>query len=302
MFRYEDFKHVELSDAGTLIPRLTSSNVNSCELLFSNLYAWGHACGTVWQEYNGHLYFYLSSIGRAAFADCKDDAENPSPDELAEVLSVLRLHDPKAEFFQVRGEYIDAHPDIAEHFAALPLEDDAAEYIYTVKSLVELSGPKLRKKRNLIRQFMAQFPDSRVEPVAPGKVLKDCLALAEEWAAAQDEPEAEPLLMEKDALSRLSDGLSEMGCEGVAVYAGDRLAAFSVYARINGEMFTESFEKSRMDCKGAAQFVNHEMAKRLEGRCLYINREQDLGSAGLRHAKLSYDPVFLLKNFRLVPR
>ena len=108
--------------------------------------------------------------------------------------------------------------------------------------------------------------------------------------------------MESEALAHLRDGFDEMQFAGVAVYDDDRLLAFAIYCRINAEMFTESFEKSRFNCKGAAQFVNHAMAKRLADQCLYINREQDLGSAGLRQAKLSYDPILLLRNYTLTPR
>jgi len=33
----------------------------------------------------------------------------------------------------------------------------------------------------------------------------------------------------------------------------------------------------------------------VQGRYKYINREQDLGLEGLRQAKMSYDPLFLVK-------
>jgi len=302
MFQYEDFKRVALSDAEYLIPRLTASDVNTCELPFANLYAWGYSCDTRWAEYRRHLYFYLASIQRVTFMDAKDKAENPAPAELAEVLAEIRKHDGQAEFFQIRREYVESHPDLKRYFEFEPIEDANAEYIYSVQSLIELSGEKLRKKRNLIKQFLKAVPEPRIEAVTQGRILNDCLTLAAEWRAAQENPDTEALLSESDALSHLQDGFERMGCEGIAVYAGDKLAAFAVYARINGEMFTESFEKSRLEFRGAAQFINHEMAKRLDGRCLYINREQDLGSEGLKHAKLSYDPIRLQKNFLLKAR
>ena len=51
--------------------------------------------------------------------------------------------------------------------------------------------------------------------------------------------------------------------------------------------------------KGAAQFINHELAKKLAGKYLFLNREQDLDEEGLRHAKLSYAPLKIQQNFRL---
>ena len=77
-FQASNFKRVEISDSGKLIPRLTASRVNSCEFPFGNLYVWGYPCGTSWQEYNGHLYFYLPCMDELYFMDT---AENPPPPE-----------------------------------------------------------------------------------------------------------------------------------------------------------------------------------------------------------------------------
>lgn len=300
-FQASNFIRVEISDSGKLIPRLTASRVNSCEFPFGNLYVWGYPCGTSWQEYNGHLYFYLPCMDELYFMDT---AENPPPpEELIEIAKAMQSMGREGSFFQVRQEYIDQHKAVLEqYFVIEQLPEETAEYIYSVQALVELKGEKLRKKRNLIKQFERDYPNARLEDVKPGKVLEDCLALAAEWRAGQEDPDTEELIMESEALAHLRDGFDEMQFAGVAVYDDDRLLAFAIYCRINAEMFTESFEKSRFNCKGAAQFVNHAMAKRLADQCLYINREQDLGSAGLRQAKLSYDPILLLRNYALTPR
>ena len=298
-FQSSGFKRVKVCDAEQLIPRLTASRVNSCEFPFGNLYVWGYPCGTSWQEYNGHLYFYLPCMDELYFMETTDG--NPPPEELIHVAETMKQQGLNGSFFQVRKEYIEQHKDILEqYFTIEQLPEETAEYIYSVQALVELKGEKLRKKRNLIKQFERDYPDTEVVDVKPGRVLDDCLALAAEWRAAQEDPDTEELIMESEALAHLKDGFEEMQFEGVAVYDGDRLLAFAIYCRINSEMYTESFEKSR--AKGAAQFINHAMAKRLTGKCLYINREQDLGSAGLRQAKLSYNPILLLQNYALTPR
>lgn len=300
-FQASNFKRVELSDAETLIPRLTASYVNSCEFPFGNLYVWGYPCGTSWQEYNGHLYFYLPCMDELYFMDAAEGS--PAPEELIHVAEMMRKQGGNGSFFQVRKEYIDQHKSVLEqYFTIEQLPVETAEYIYSVQALVDLKGEKLRKKRNLIKQFVRDYPNARLEEVKPGRVLEDCLALSAEWRAGQSDPDTEELIMESEALSHLREGFEEMQFEGIAVYDEDRLLAFAIYCRINAEMFTESFEKSRTGCKGAAQFVNHAMAKRLAEKCRYINREQDLGSAGLRQAKLSYDPILLLRNYSLTPR
>ncbi len=298
MFQADQWKRVALEDGGKLIPALTRSKVNSCECAFGNLYTWGYPCGTAWQEYNGHIYFYLPCMDVMFFA------EEPDLGELAEISTGMRHAGHSGIFFQVRTDYLEvqAKEKIAEYFEIQQLPDASAEYIYSTEALVALSGEKLRKKRNLIKQFLREYPDAAVSDVTEGKVLEDCLALAAEWRAGM--PDSPSLKMEADAMSHLPDGFRQMGYEGVAVYVngGTQLAAYAIYCRINHEMYTESFEKSREDCKGAAQFINHEMAKRLADKCTYINREQDLGSEGLRRAKLSYAPVMLLKNYQLIPK
>ena len=72
-----------------------------------------------------------------------------------------------------------------------------------------------------------------------------------------------------------------------------KLTAFSIFSRLNDTTYNVQFEKADFRKKGAAQLINQETAKLLQDRCIYLNREQDLGVKGLRQAKMSYNPVRL---------
>lgn len=54
-------------------------------------------------------------------------------------------------------------------------------------------------------------------------------------------------------------------------------------------------EKAYADIQGAYPMINQQF---VEHECLeyqYVNREEDTGAEGLRKAKLSYRPVFLVE-------
>lgn len=296
-FRSNDFKRITLEDAATLAKKISRSNADSCEFAFGNLYIWGFPYNTEQQIWNHHIYLHFPEYA-LFFPEMPDDRENPSARELAEVVSAMKEADGTDNVFQVRRSYLDAHPDVTDYFDISPISRPEAEYIYSVQALVELRGEKLGKKKNLIKQFLQLYPQVEVRQITPD-VLMDCLTFSEEWRLAQPDPDSETLRHEAEALAHLAEGYSICGFDGVAAYVDGILVAYAIGCPVNQEMFTESFEKARSAYKGAAQFINRELAKKLAGKYLFLNREQDLDDEGLRHAKLSYAPLKIQQNFRL---
>ena len=72
--------------------------------------------------------------------------------------------------------------------------------------------------------------------------------------------------------------------------------------RSTEDVFVIQIEKADHNIPGAYQMINQQFAQRNCADVKYINREEDLGLEGLRKAKRSYYPEFLVKKYLAVPR
>ena len=65
--------------------------------------------------------------------------------------------------------------------------------------------------------------------------------------------------------------------------------------KINSDTFVVHIEKAFSDVPGAYAIVNQQFLEHEAEDCLYVNREDDAGEEGLRQAKVSYHPVFMIE-------
>ena len=167
---------------------------------------------------------------------------------------------------------------------------DNFDYLYSRKELAELAGGKFHKKRNLLKAFLNKYSyEGRpLLPVHRG----DCLEILEQWRLSRDLPgdyAAAKEALEKAEELQLCGGIYYVEGQPVAYSLGEELAC--------GSSFVIHFEKAADGYKGLWQFINQAFASILPERYETVNREQDLGSAGLRKAKLSYHPIAFVKKF-----
>jgi hypothetical protein len=79
-----------------------------------------------------------------------------------------------------------------------------------------------------------------------------------------------------------------------------KVVAYTVAEPVSDESIVIHFEKGNTAYKGVYQAINQMFLEAQASKYLYVNREQDLGEEGLRKAKLSYNPAFMLKKFEAV--
>ncbi len=300
------FKRIEISDQDVLENLLLSLEPKTCEMNFVNLFTWSGSYDTVFQISGGLPYLLMTRNDGLLFPAGTKCERFPSAETLHSASEELKICGASGIFYHVPEDYLKLVPDCLRYFDAVPAAAEYDEYIYETEKLALLPGSKLGKKRNLISQFRRLYPDASVVPLTPER-LPDCRRLECSWiqqkeSGADPGKSGESVSDEEAALSKTYDHFGRLHAEGLCLYAEGRLAAFSIFSRLSSEMWDEHYEKADSACKGAAQVINQETAAALRGRGRFINREQDLGDEGLRHAKMSYAPAYLLKNFNLVPK
>ena len=72
--------------------------------------------------------------------------------------------------------------------------------------------------------------------------------------------------------------------------------AFTFGCKATPDMFVVQIEKADHTIQGAYQMINQQFVEHeIAGKYKYTNREDDVGEEGLRKAKLSYKPVFMVE-------
>ncbi|MDR1306612.1 MAG: phosphatidylglycerol lysyltransferase domain-containing protein [Treponema sp.] len=174
---------------------------------------------------------------------------------------------------------------------------DNFDYLYLRTDLAELPGKKFHKKRNLVTQFHTLYDGKWESKPLTADLVPAALEILEKWR------EQKGFDGDFAAASEALGKFRGLFLRGTVYWVEGKPAAWCLGERLaRGRMFAVHFEKALEEYKGIYQFINQDFAAALPTCYTHINREQDLGDEGLRHAKMSYRPCGFVRKFTAVLR
>lgn len=299
------FRPVQLCDKTAIDALLARSKAPMCDHTFANLYAWQPVYHTIWAEVCDALVVGFDLSGEGDFGYMIVGAERA--DEIFECLT---------HYVEQRGEplhLVGADLSLVERFKAwaegrfcegewqgeecFAVSDnpDYQDYIYSVEALATLAGSRYKPKRNHINKFESKY-QWRVALLAP-QYFEECLRLECRWQRRKAADAGEVVdcreSAEQGAIRRVFDAWNDVGAEGIVLLVEDKVVAFTYGSAISDTIFCTHTEKADSSYEGVFPMINREFARVLLERGFeYVNREEDMGLAGLRRAKEQYNPVW----------
>ena len=179
----------------------------------------------------------------------------------------------------------------------LASDRDNWDYLYSVEALAALRGRPFHKKKNLLNQFLKNYNFS-YQPLSEATIAS-ALAMQSYWCSWRDCESSEVLSAENRVIDKtFNHWLALQGIMGGAIFVDDQMVAYTVAEDIGAGTLLIHFEKGDPEFKGVYQAINQLYLDSVKGQFTVVNREQDLGSEGLRKAKLSYHPIDFIRKYR----
>lgn len=288
------FKRAELEDKEIISHYFKHHTSRSCERTFVNVFLWSRKYPVKWAVVEDALVFKSEDDTHLSYAFPAGTDEN-----IRKAIEVLK------KYSEDRGypfSMYNVTPDNFEKLEAwypgrfqIEYDRDSADYVYESEKLATLSGKKLHGKRNHINKFKAMYEDRWSYESITKDNLEECFQMALKWrnlnGCDDDEEKNAEICVTLNSL-RLFE---ELGLKGGLLRIDGEIAAFTLGEPICSDTFVVHIEKAYADIQGAYPMINQQF---VEHECMeykYVNREEDTGAEGLRKAKLSYRPAFLVE-------
>lgn len=289
-----NFKTPELKDKEWISNCFSYAHSMNCEYTFGNIYLWRAAYKTFAARYDdfvicrwgtGEDIMYSLPIGEGDFRQ----AVNAIINDAVSLGITPRIYGVTESYKAV------IESDFPGKFS-FDYDDGNNDYVYRVNDLASLSGKKYHSKRNHISNFIKNYPDWSYEDIDSHNI-SECIELHTNWIEnREDENNETDYSLEFEAVLSGFENYADLGFKGGLIRIGGKPIAYTYGERLNSHCFVTHFEKAPADVQGAYAIINREFAKRLnDDGYTFVNREEDLGIAGLRKAKQSYKPAIWLQ-------
>lgn len=297
-----EFKDIELLDKERVDPLLALSDFRGTEYCFTSLYIWAAFYNTkicyfgdflLIRSENGNQYNYLFPAGRGdlrkAVKFMEEDAASHG----------------KRFSISIPSEALETFGNtFPGQFRIEPVRD-MFDYVYNSADLISLSGKKYQPKRNFLSRFKKGYDWSyetidSANPELCTKQLKECMRMNEEWCAMNDCIHNISMKKEVCAIRKSIRDFIPLKLRGALLMADGRIVAYTIGERLNSDTFIVHAEKAFYNITGAYPAINQMFAEHEASGLAYINREDDAGDEGLRKAKLSYHPAFMVEKYLAV--
>ena len=286
-----DFKRPELEDKEIISSYFAKAPSRSCERTFANVYLWSRH------------YHVKYAIVEDALVFMDDEFELAYAYPAGEPEAVKQALDRLMNYSKEKGYPFKLYNVTEENFEQLEsfypgrftveYDRDEADYVYEQEKLATLAGKKLHGKRNHINKFKSLYEDWDYESLSDANV-EECFQMALKWrnqnGCEEDAGKNAEMCVTLNAL-RLHQ---ELGLQGGLIRVNGEVVAFCIGEPVCEDTFVVHVEKAFSDVEGAYPMINQQFVQHVCMDYRYVNREEDTGAEGLRKAKLSYRPVFLV--------
>jgi hypothetical protein len=285
------FRELQLDDMERTNQTICASGCYGADYSFANMYIWRNTYNPLVHFTDDWMFIATPKYGVYGYPKGEGD--------IKEAVNML-LDDAheRGNKLVMRGLTDSKMPEFLEQFGdrfEISEDRDNADYIYTTEKLRFLAGRKLSSKRNHIKHF-ERNGEWHFDRITAGEI-----DIAREFVCDFYEEKGDPSLSaEANAINEMFMNYRELDFLGGMLYQNGTPVAFTAGTLLGDKAFDVHFEKAMPDVQGAYTMVNREFVNMIAENypeVTYINREEDMGIEGLRKAKLSYQPDYLLMKY-----
>jgi hypothetical protein len=294
-----EFKPIALSDQTIFQTFLSQCPQMTSDYSFVNVWSWASAYDLEWAQTDELCWLRQN---------------HPTPQYWAPIGNWQAIDWPRyfERFPQFKSSMIRVPEQLArlwetifkELVAAFP-DRDQFDYIYDVDELIILKGNRFHKKRNLLHQFHKNYDYQYV--VMSSELVEAAMAMQNNWCTWRECDSDVQLENENMAIAKVLSNWERLdGIIGGCILVKGTMVAYTIGERLIDDTLVVHFEKGNTDYKGVYQainqmFIEHEASDSsgTVSGMRRVNREQDLGDAGMRRSKESYHPIGFLKKYRV---
>jgi hypothetical protein len=285
-------EHLRLTHKGIIEKYIPACCRKICDFTFGNLYCWSAAEHTEIAVEDGFLYLRTTFNGVTSYAVPWGNGDMNNA--LARVEDDAAKRNADLSFCCIAEEQL---PELQSYFGdrlVVTEQRDYFDYVYSSEKLATLSGRKFHSKKNHVNSFIKKNKFT-VEELNDTNI-KECLKFSHWWHMMNES--SQRLEAERQVIDCAFSNYDKLGFEGILIRIdGDIIASALGEAMTDSDIFCTHFEKASPQYPTAYAAINKLFAERLAEKYRYINREDDAGVEGLRKAKLSYQPEYLVKKY-----
>ena len=288
------FRKLTWQDKDIYTKYYQASPVHYAEYSFFGLWSWEHAYPIEIAESGGALCWFRSGGPLSGlFGPCGN-------------WDAVTDWDAELSHFKPGDVVYDVPAGVREILAGRDnlrfTEDrDQHEYVYAVKDMTALKGKAYAHKRNRVRAFLTGY-ESDYYPVTPND-FADIMSFQEKWRAhrmlTMTQDEADSLADEDRAIQNALDRWEDFKFSGGVLKVDGEIVAYTIAEELDPQNIDIRFEKAIPEYAGSYQAINYMFLKEQCQNYTWVNREEDMGEPGLREAKLSYNPAYMLEKFQM---
>lgn len=277
--------------------------LNTCEAQFINQFIWSDFYNTRYCVTDDYIFFVLDIEGNPSSFMPLCNVQNIEKAFKSMEMYFNQNLNTNLKIYLADKNFLNELKKIDKFESNYRYDEcrDYFDYVYDAEKLKTLSGKKYHKKKNHLNSFLKQY-DGRFEYKNLNCSSRDDIrSFFERWKADK---------LNNDILNRLDDearGIDKLlnDCEKLnakigGVYIDGELEAFTIgsYNPKIQRAFIH-IEKANDQIRGLYNFINQQFLINSFPYAKTVNREDDMGIEGLRHAKMSYNPIELIEKYNI---